>query len=182
MDRIVVTMCGVWFWLTRRRRIRAYSSAAYTLTLAHARLQREFYSQASTRDRGTLLPGQLEALGILESHAVSTYQWASRFDSLRECCRYVSGELRPPAITAPRKAPVPALRPHLVGASLRSSSIWDSSRILAKHPLTGFRRIARTLDATTLWARTISTLPLRRSRPALSTGPAEQQPLPLKAA
>jgi len=177
-----VTMCGVWFWLTRRRRIRAYSSAAYTLTLAHARLQREFYSQASTRDRGTLLPGQLEALGILESHAVSTYQWASRFHSLRECCRYIFGEMRRPAIKNPRKARVAALRPHLVRELSRASHRWGWSGIRAMDPLTRFRRLLSTPDPTVLWARAVSILRIRRSRPALSTGPAEQQPLPLKAA
>jgi len=180
MDRIVLTMCGVWFWLTRRRRIKAYSSAAYTLTLAHARLQREFYAQASTRDRGTLLPGQLEALGILESHAISTYQWASRFHSLRECCRFVFGELHPPILTAPRKAPLPALRPQLVGERARSSSLSGGFASPGMNPWTALLRFAP--DASALWTRAISILPVRRSQPALSTSATEQQPLPLKAA
>lgn len=94
MERVVVYICGLWFWLTRRWRVDAYSDAAATLELAHAYLLRDFFSRASTRDRGLLLPFHHEALAILQNHAIGTYVAATRLANLRECCQFVSEELR----------------------------------------------------------------------------------------
>src|SRR5438270_9186395 len=112
MDKIVLSICGMWFWLTRRRRVNAYSEAAATLELAHAYLVRDFSSRASTRDRGLLLPEQREALSILQNHAIDTYVAATRFASLGECCRFVADELAH-FTPAPSPAPV-AVTPRLV--------------------------------------------------------------------
>lgn len=181
MDTIVLAMCGVWFWLTRGRRIRDYRSAAYTLTVARACLQNEFGSHASTQDRGILLPSQIEALEILEAHASSTYQMADRFHSLRECCRYVAQELTP--LTHKPQVTAPVLRPHLVHpVAARSSAV----RIRLALPRTGlqpgFLRPLVAWDLVALWKQAVSIWPLRRSSPTLTAATAEQQPLPLKAA
>src|SRR6478609_1210176 len=94
MERVVVLLCGIWFWLTRRWRVDTYCAAAETLELAHAYLLRDFAGRASTRDRGILLPQDNEALSILQHHAVDTYVAATRFAKLTECCRFVAEEMR----------------------------------------------------------------------------------------
>ena len=115
MNRIVFALCGIWVWLTRRRRMEVYAEAAKTLELAHAALLREFASRASTSDRGGLLPQQQEALELLERHATMTYMAVTRFPSLRWCLSFVAeelGRLVPPPAT-------PAVRPALRVASIR---------------------------------------------------------------
>jgi hypothetical protein len=176
MDEMVLAICGVWFWMTRRRRIRDYSSAAYTLTLAHAYLLGDFSSRASNRDRGNLLPDQIEALAILQNHAVSTYTWATRFESLRQCCRYVAQELTPIA------KPLPAPRPHLVPALARSRSVRVRFALPRAQNLPQLVRFLRNEDSGSLWNRAASLWTLRRQSPSLASVPAEQQQLPLKAA
>lgn len=132
MERIVVYICGLWFWVTRRWRVYAYSEAAATLELAHAYLLRDFFNRASTRDRGLLLPFHHEALAILQNHAIDTYVAATRMANLRECCQFVSEELRAeelrsrkqreaalrPIAATPRPAPV-MLRPAAAASSIR---------------------------------------------------------------
>jgi hypothetical protein len=177
MNSIVFTMCGVWFWLTRRRRIRDYSSAAYSLTLAHAHLLNDFRTRASIREHGNLLPDQLEALNILEAHAASTYLWATRFDSLRQCCRYIAEELTPAIV-----APAPARRPRLVLAPSRSAAIRVRFRLPRPNRLPELARFLNAEDSGALWNRALSMWPIRRSHPALAAVQAKQQQLPLKAA
>jgi len=110
MERVVVWISGLWFWLTRRWRVHAYSEAAATLELAHAYLLRDYFSHASTRDRGLLLPFHHEALAILQNHAIDTYVAATRMANLRECCHFVGEELRAEELRS-RKQRQPALRP-----------------------------------------------------------------------
>jgi hypothetical protein len=108
-------MCGFWFWLTRRYRVCAYSQAAGSLYSAHAYLVADFLRRASTQDRGALVPHQLEALDILQQYGTETYVIATRFASLRECCRYFADELTRQYAPAPK----PAAQPHRSPAHLR---------------------------------------------------------------
>lgn len=93
METFVLTLYGLWFWLTREYRATHYSEAASTLNSARAYLLSDFCSRASTRDRGTLLPHQIEALSILDQHSNLTDRTSRRFASLSECCRFVAEEL-----------------------------------------------------------------------------------------
>lgn len=175
MEKIVYILCGLWFWITRRRRVRVYSQAAATLELAHAHLLHDFSCHASTRDRGILLPQQSEALSILQNHAVSTYLTASSFDSIRECCRYVAEEYAHMTAVA-RTAPA--------GRVIQLQPRPATVRIRFALPASRFQAAARFLRAQSvgaLWHRTTVAWRLRRPQPALSPAPAEQQ-LPLKAA
>jgi len=97
METFVLNLYGLWFWLTRNYRETHYSEAASTLNSARAHLFRDFTSRASTRDRGTLLPHQVEALTILERHGALAADASRRFTSLAECCRFVTEELTQPA-------------------------------------------------------------------------------------
>jgi hypothetical protein len=103
MERFVLTLYGLWFWLTRDYRATHYCEAASTLHSAHAYLLKDFANRASTRDRGTLLPHQMEALAILEQHGTLIDRTSRRFASLSECCRFVTEELTQPE-------PLPAMR------------------------------------------------------------------------
>jgi len=96
METFVLNLYGLWFWLTRNYRETHYSEAASTLNSAHAHLLRDFSSRASTRDRGTLLPHQVEALTILERHGALVAHASRRFTSLTDCCRFVTEELTQP--------------------------------------------------------------------------------------
>jgi hypothetical protein len=110
MERIVLTLCGLWVWMTRRRRIAAYIAAAKTLEFAHAHLLHDFSSRASTSDRGTLVPHQIEALALLEKHATGTYIAVEQLSNLGRCCRFVAEELR-------ERTQAPALHPAAVPAA-----------------------------------------------------------------
>jgi len=125
MNRIVFALCGIWVWITRRRRMEVYAEAAKTLELAHACLLRDFFSRASTSDRGALLPHQAEALALLEHHATMTYIAVSRFPSLRWCLSFVAEELSrfapAPALSAPR----PAFRPATIRVRYRLPRVAD---------------------------------------------------------
>lgn len=108
METIILYVCGLWFWLTRRFRMDSYREAAETLSAARAYLAQDFTARASTRDRGGLLPDQIEALALLERHGKLAARAIRRFDSLGDCCRFVIEELtgapaRPVPITLPTR-------------------------------------------------------------------------------
>jgi hypothetical protein len=105
METFVLTLYGLWFWLTRDYRATHYSEAASTLNSARAYLLSDFSNRASTRDRGILLPHQVEALAILERHGALIDRTSRRFTSLSECCRFVTEELTQPE-------PLPAVQPY----------------------------------------------------------------------
>jgi hypothetical protein len=100
MEKLVLNLCGLWFWLTRKSRTNRYSEVANSLTSARLYLFSDYTSRASTRDRGRLLPQHIEALSILEHHIALTYNTAQRFDTLDECCKFVTEELTPPSRAA----------------------------------------------------------------------------------
>ncbi len=106
METIVLHICGLWFWLTRKFRMEAYAEAAETLKAARAYLVNDFAARASTRDRGHLLPDQVEALAMLERHRKFSLRTVRRLESLVECCRFVTEEL-----TGAPARPVPILLP-----------------------------------------------------------------------
>lgn len=108
METTVLYLCGLWFWLTRNFRRTAYAEANEVLHAAHAYLERDFAARASTRDRGHLLPDQLEALALLDSQAQFAARTYARIGSLAECCRFVIEELtgappRPVPISLPSR-------------------------------------------------------------------------------
>lgn len=181
MERLVVYVYGLWFWLTRRWRVDVYSEAAATLELAHAYLLRDYLSYASTRDRGLLLPFHYEALGILQHHAIDTYVTASRLATLRECCKYVAEELQQEELRAgqaayrARRAAVllqPAGAPEPVVAHSRPTRVLH----LTPSRLPGFAQFLSAEISGSLWDRR----PARpwRLRPAadsdLAAEPADQ--------
>jgi len=96
METIIFAVYGLWFWLTRGYRASHYSEAASTLSSARSYLWRDFANRASTRDRGTLLPHQVEALDILERHSTLACRTSRRFESLSDCCRFINEELTHP--------------------------------------------------------------------------------------
>jgi hypothetical protein len=109
MEKVVLLLCGVWFWLTRKYRAKQYREAAEVLNAAHDSLEEDLWSWWSTRDRGYVLPNQAEALSILKHYSTLTVDTAKRFDSLLECCRFVAEELAGVPIRAaqqPQAAPV----------------------------------------------------------------------------
>jgi len=107
METLVLYLYGLWFWLTRKYRTARYHEAAEELNAARTYLMHDFAGRASTRDRGTLLPEQVEAIAILDRHSAFAARAAQRFDSLGECYRFVVEELTgAPAPPAPIPAPV----------------------------------------------------------------------------
>ena len=106
METMVLYLYGLWFWMTRRFRMESYAEAAAFLDAARIHLEQDFAGRASTRDRGRLLPEQIEALSLLERHGKRAARTARRIDSLNECCRFVIEELT----GAPAK-PVPIALP-----------------------------------------------------------------------
>ncbi|HEY5055291.1 MAG TPA: hypothetical protein VII58_03975 [Acidobacteriaceae bacterium] len=108
METAVLHLCGLWFWLTRRFRMDSYREASETLKDARAYLAHDFAARASTRDRGSLLPDQIEALALLERHGRFAARTVDRLESLSECCRFVIEELTgapasPTAIALPSR-------------------------------------------------------------------------------
>ncbi|HEX9201155.1 MAG TPA: hypothetical protein VF865_16465 [Acidobacteriaceae bacterium] len=93
MDTLILNLCGLWFWLTRKYRATQYSEVAGTLNSARVYLWSDYATRASTRDRGSLLPHQLEALTILERHGTLVSETSRRFESLSDCCKFVAEEL-----------------------------------------------------------------------------------------
>jgi hypothetical protein len=100
MEKLVLFLCGLWLWITRKRRSLLYREVAGTLNSAHLYLFSDYATRASTRDRGFLLPNQIEALTILERQVAVVSQTSSRFDSLTECCRIAIEELTQPTKAA----------------------------------------------------------------------------------
>jgi hypothetical protein len=96
MERLVLYLCGLWFWMTRKYRTSRYQQVAELLDSAKLYLISDFNGRASTRDRGFLLPDQVEALRILEQRSSFLSQTSSRFQSLSECVRLVTEELIEP--------------------------------------------------------------------------------------
>ena len=135
METFVLNLYGLWFWLTRTYRETHYSEAASTLNSARAHLLRDFSSRASTRDRGTLLPHQVEALVILEQHGALAARASRRFTSLGECCRFVTEELTHPAplLEIPTYGRVPSalfLTPAASGVTTGVAAPINSTRLL----------------------------------------------------
>ena len=93
MERLVLFLCGFWFWLTRKPRVSHYQEIAEFLDSAKLYLISDYNGRASTADRGGLLPDQVEALNILERRHAHAKQTSSRFESLGECVRMVTEEL-----------------------------------------------------------------------------------------
>ena len=135
MDMLVLKLCGLWFWLTRKSRAVRYGEVAVTLNSAIAYLRRDYASRASTLDRGGfLLPGQLEAITLLERHVDLIHATIRRFESLPECCRFVSEELMQlnPIKTAPaRRISIPVLLPFRAS---RQTAPVDTSAAIAEQP------------------------------------------------
>jgi hypothetical protein len=101
MERLVLFLCGVWFWLTRNERSAPYKESAETLTAARDYLWTEYNSRASTQERGFLLIDQVEALTILERRGSEAAQTARRFESVMECYRMVLEDLATQSSFAP---------------------------------------------------------------------------------
>lgn len=96
MENLVLSLYGLWFWLTRKYRAAAYNEVAQTLGSARTYLITDYASRASTRDRGFLLPNQIEALRILDRHGALVAHTSRRFASLSECRKFVAEELADP--------------------------------------------------------------------------------------
>jgi hypothetical protein len=96
METLVLSLYGLWFWLTRKYRAAAYNEVAETLDSARTYLIADSANRASTRARGFLLPDQEEALRILDRHTALVARTSRRFDSLRECRKFVAEELATP--------------------------------------------------------------------------------------
>jgi hypothetical protein len=143
METIVLSMCGFWFWLTRRYRVCAYSQAAGSLYSAHAYLVADFLRRASTRDRGALVPHQLEALDILQQHGTETYVSATRLASLRECCRLFREHMTeqyapaPEPVIQPRRSPA-RLRPVRVRLNFSPLVRFWSGLATYRNPIASF--------------------------------------------
>jgi hypothetical protein len=96
MENLVYSLYGLWFWLTRKYRAAVYNEVAQTLDSARTYLFTDYVARASTRDRGFLLPDQVEALNILDRHGALVARASRRFDSLSECRKFVTEELADP--------------------------------------------------------------------------------------
>jgi hypothetical protein len=96
MEAFVLSLYGLWFWLTRKYRAARYREAADSLKAARIYLLNDFGTRASTRDRGYMLSHQVEALELLERHSAFIAQTSRRFASLSECCRFITEELTQP--------------------------------------------------------------------------------------
>jgi hypothetical protein len=96
METLVLHLCGLWLWLTRKSRTSRYTEVAGTLDSARTYLWSDYANRASTRDRGALLPEHIEALSILERQAKLVAQTSLRFDSITECRKLVTEELLQP--------------------------------------------------------------------------------------
>jgi hypothetical protein len=96
MEHAVMYLCAFWFWLTRKSRSMYYQQVAHYLEEAKIYLSDDFNGWASTRDRGALLPRQIEALNILEHQREMARQTSSRFHSFSECVRMVAEDFADP--------------------------------------------------------------------------------------
>ena len=105
METLVLSLYGLWFWMTRDYRASRYREAASTLNSARSHLWNDFATRASTRDRGALLPHQVEALAILERHSALADRTSHRFNSLGNCVRFIFEELAQPRTELPAATP-----------------------------------------------------------------------------
>ena len=96
METLVLNLCGFWLWITRKSRTSRYSEVADTLTSARIYLWSDYATRASTQERGSLLPEQIEALTILERQATMVARTSRRFHSLSECRKLIAEELIEP--------------------------------------------------------------------------------------
>ncbi len=96
MENLVLSLYGLWFWLTRKYRAAVYNDVANSLYSARIYLLSDYANRASTRDRGFLLADQVEALNILDRHVALVADTTRRFDSLSECRKFVAEELTEP--------------------------------------------------------------------------------------
>ena len=96
MERLVLYLCGLWFWITRKDRSTQYLHVAQCLSSAELYLSDDFNTRASTLDRGFLLPQHVEALSILQRQHAAAREASTRFNSLSECVRVVTEELLGP--------------------------------------------------------------------------------------
>ena len=100
METVVLHLCGLWLWLTRKSRTSRYSEVAHTLNSAWSYLWSDYATRASTLDRGFLLPEQTEALTILDRQAALVSETSSRFHSLSECRKLITEVLGQPSKAA----------------------------------------------------------------------------------
>jgi hypothetical protein len=96
MENLVYSLYGLWFWLTRKYRAAVYNEVAQTLDSARTYLFTDYATRASTRDRGFLLPAQVEALTILDRHGELVARTSRRFGTFGECRKFVTEELADP--------------------------------------------------------------------------------------
>jgi hypothetical protein len=102
MERTILFVCGCWLWFTRKRRAIRYRQIADSLHSASLYLLSDFANRASTKDRGCLLPDQVEALNILQQQSTRAFATSRRLDSILGCYRFVAEELGPtPALPLP---------------------------------------------------------------------------------
>jgi hypothetical protein len=104
MEKLIFSLYGFWFWLTRKYRTAVYDEAATALAEAHQYLWNDYATRASTIDRGWMLPQHVEALAVLERHTALTARTSSRFASLRECIRFIAEELSEVPASSPLAA------------------------------------------------------------------------------
>jgi hypothetical protein len=76
MEAFVLSLYGLWFWLTRKYRAARYREAADSLKAARIYLLNDFE--------------------LLERHSAFIAQTSHRFASLSECCRFITEELTQP--------------------------------------------------------------------------------------
>lgn len=93
MEELILSLYGLWFWITRRYRAAAYKDVAQTLDSARSYLITDYNARASTRDRGFLLSDQVEALTILDCHVALVNRTSQRFTCFSECRKFVAEEL-----------------------------------------------------------------------------------------
>ena len=132
MDMLVLKLCGLWFWLTRKSRAVRYGEVAVTLNSAIAYLRDDYASRASTRDRGFLVPSELEAIDLLQRHIDLIHATVRRFESLSECCRFVAEELTQLNPVKPTSAPrisIPVLIPFRTSPQI---ALPDSSHAITE--------------------------------------------------
>lgn len=140
MEKLIFSLYGFWFWLTRKYRSAVYNEAATALAEAREYLWNDYATRASTVDRGWLLPQHLEALAVLERHSALTARNSSRFVSLRECIRFIAEELSEvPASSSLATAPAIAQQPErvatlampvatLIPSFVSFASFWHSEK------------------------------------------------------
>src|ERR1035441_9665172 len=93
MEAFVLSLYGLWFWLTRKYRAARYREAADSLKAARIYLLNDFGTRASTRDRGYMLSHPGEDLDLLDGPNALTAETSRRFASLSDCCRFITEEL-----------------------------------------------------------------------------------------